>query len=146
MLYLSVPPMRLPTDDATNKLFKWELFNQGYYVRLDLLQFEISEYQIIFPPYIYLLARKLIRKDQFLILSLLIYHVMRLENYWVLTIILSAKLWQTLTNICGRAWQLLRVLKRIGCFFYLILMRDIWVSNYFSTLHITQSHDHPMYR
>ena len=52
MLYLSVSPMRLPTDDATNKLFKWELFNQGYYVRLDLLQFEISEYQIIFPPYI----------------------------------------------------------------------------------------------
>jgi len=35
MLYLGVPPMRIPTDDATNRIFKWELFNHGYYVRLD---------------------------------------------------------------------------------------------------------------
>jgi hypothetical protein len=44
VLYISVRPMCLPTDNATNKLFKWELFNQVYYVRLGFLQFEISEY------------------------------------------------------------------------------------------------------
>jgi hypothetical protein len=52
VLYFGVPPMRLPTDDATTKLFKWELFNNAYIVRLDLLQYEISEYQIIVPPYL----------------------------------------------------------------------------------------------